>query len=84
VFRRIAGTETARCLFVNLPNSIGRSRWGAGVTAEDMKALRWVKPELVVDISFVEWTRDGLPRHPKFVGLRDDKPARQVRRELNR
>ena len=42
----------------------------------------WVEPELVAQIAFTEWTRDGRLRHPRFVGLRDDKPARQVVREL--
>jgi len=82
VFRRLAGTERARCPFINLPKRDGRSRWGAGVTAEDMKSLRWVKPRQVVEVAFVEWTRDGLLRHPKFVGVRDDKAARDVRREI--
>ncbi len=81
VYRRLAGTNTGSCPFVNLPNSTGRSRWGAGVTADDMAALRWVKPSQVVEVAFVEWTRDGLLRHPKFVGMRDDKSARAVRRE---
>jgi DNA ligase D-like protein (predicted ligase) len=81
VFSLIARHDQARCPFVNLPNSTGRSRWGAGVTADDMKGLRWVKPVRVVQVAFVEWTRDRLLRHPKFVGLRDDKSARAVRRE---
>jgi ATP-dependent DNA ligase len=38
-----------------------------------MTSLRWVKPKIVVEVSFVEWTRDGLLRHPEFVGLRTDK-----------
>jgi bifunctional non-homologous end joining protein LigD len=46
-----------------------------------MKGLRWLRPELVVEVSFVEWTRDGNLRHASFVGLRDDKGARAVRRE---
>jgi bifunctional non-homologous end joining protein LigD len=41
----------------------------------------WVAPELVVQVSFTEWTREGLLRHPVFVGVRDDKAARDVRRE---
>jgi bifunctional non-homologous end joining protein LigD len=81
VYRRLAGTNMASCPFVNLPNSTGRSRWGAGVTADDMAALQWVKPSQVVEVAFVEWTRDGLLRHPKFVGMRDDKSARIVHRE---
>jgi bifunctional non-homologous end joining protein LigD len=43
--------------------------------------LHWVKPQLVAEIAFTEWTSDGLLRHPVFKGLRADKPARDVRRE---
>jgi bifunctional non-homologous end joining protein LigD len=42
---------------------------------------RWVRPELVAQIGFAEWTRDGRLRHPRYLGLRDDKPAREVVRE---
>jgi bifunctional non-homologous end joining protein LigD len=42
---------------------------------------RWVEPELVAQIGFSEWTRDGKLRHPRFLGLRDDKPASEVVRE---
>jgi DNA ligase D-like protein (predicted ligase) len=41
----------------------------------------WVEPELVAQIAFTEWTRDGRLRHPRFLGLREDKPAREVVRE---
>jgi bifunctional non-homologous end joining protein LigD len=41
----------------------------------------WVEPELVAQIAFTEWTRDGSLRHPRYLGLRDDKPAREVVRE---
>ena len=41
----------------------------------------WVEPKLVAEIEFSEWTRDGRLRHPRYKGLRDDKPAREVRRE---
>jgi bifunctional non-homologous end joining protein LigD len=41
----------------------------------------WVKPELVVQVKFTEWTADGRLRHPVYVGLRDDKRAEDVRRE---
>jgi ATP-dependent DNA ligase len=47
-----------------------------------MTTLKWVKPRLVVESAFVDWTRDGLLRHPKFVGLREDKKPRDVIREL--
>jgi bifunctional non-homologous end joining protein LigD len=65
---------------VNLP-STRTSHWGEGVTAEDMAALRWLKPSVVVEVAFTEWTRDGNLRHAAYVGPRDDKPARDVRRE---
>ncbi|AHG91547.1 DNA polymerase LigD, ligase domain protein [Gemmatirosa kalamazoonensis] len=41
----------------------------------------WVRPEVVVEVKFSEWTADGRLRQPIFVGVRDDKPARDVRRE---
>jgi bifunctional non-homologous end joining protein LigD len=41
----------------------------------------WVEPELVAQIGFSEWTRDGRLRHPRYLGLRDDKPAGEVVRE---
>jgi bifunctional non-homologous end joining protein LigD len=43
---------------------------------------RWVEPELVGQFAFSEWTRDGKLRHPSYVGLREDKPAREVVREV--
>lgn len=42
----------------------------------------WVKPQLVVEIEFSEWTSDGLLRHPSFKGLRSDKPASAIHREM--
>jgi DNA ligase D-like protein (predicted ligase) len=41
----------------------------------------WVEPELVAEVGFTEWTRDGRLRHPRFLGLRFDKSAREVVRE---
>jgi bifunctional non-homologous end joining protein LigD len=41
----------------------------------------WVKPELVCEIEFTEWTSDGHMRHPSFKGLREDKPAKSVVKE---
>ena len=43
--------------------------------------VTWVEPALVVEVSFAEWTRDGLLRAPVYAGLREDKPAAGVRRE---
>ena len=46
-----------------------------------MKNCVWLKPELVAQIEFTEWTPDGYLRHSKFVGLRDAKDARGIVRE---
>lgn len=52
-----------------------------GRTAPRGRDVHWVAPTLVAQIVFSEWTPDGLLRHPRFVGLRHDRPAKQVRRE---
>ena len=80
VFESLKPLEIATCPFVDLPNS-KTSHWGGGVTAEQMAEMRWVKPTLVVQIRFVEWTNDGHLRHAAFLGLRSDKRASAVRRE---
>jgi bifunctional non-homologous end joining protein LigD len=80
VFEKMPGLRTPRCPFANLP-STRSGHWGEGITADEMLALRWLKPRLVAEISFAEWTRDGSLRHAAFVALRDDKPARDVQRE---
>lgn len=48
------------------------------------KGVHWVEPALVAQIGFTEWTRDDRLRHPRFLGLRRDKPARNVRKETPR
>ena len=45
--------------------------------------MQWVKPELVAQIRFVEWTAEGRLRHAAFLGLRSDKSAREVRRKVS-
>ncbi|QXQ04745.1 DNA ligase D [Sphingosinicellaceae bacterium] len=46
------------------------------------RGANWVRPELVAEVAFTEFTGDGHLRHPSFLGLRADKPAREVVREL--
>jgi bifunctional non-homologous end joining protein LigD len=46
-----------------------------------VRDVHWVEPKLVAEIGFTEWTEDGVLRHPTFIGLRADKPAREVVRE---
>ncbi len=43
--------------------------------------MHWVEPQLVAEITYLTWTADGLLRHTVYVGLRADKPGREVRRE---
>ena len=45
------------------------------------RGVTWVEPELVAQVGFTEWTRDGRLRHPRFLGLREDKSATEVVRE---
>ena len=52
--------------------------------APRMKAAHWLDPDLVANVVFAEWTPDGKLRHPRFAGLRTDKPARDVVREVPR
>jgi bifunctional non-homologous end joining protein LigD len=59
--------ETADCPFRDPPKSNERPHW--------------VKPALVAQVKFTEWTSDGRLRHPVYLGLRDDKKAEDVRRE---
>lgn len=56
-----------------------RSPFGRGKIRE--RGVHWVRPALVAQIGFTEWTRDGMLRHPRFQGLRTDKDARAVVRE---
>ncbi len=45
------------------------------------KGVHWVKPKLVCEVGFTEWTSSGKLRHPRFLGLRRDKPAKKVVKE---
>ena len=51
-------------------------------TGHEARGVHWIKPELVAEIEFTEWTSDGSLRHPTFEGLREDKPAKDVIREI--
>jgi bifunctional non-homologous end joining protein LigD len=80
IARKLRRLETAQCPFANLPEARS-GRWGQGLTKEKMADCRWVKPELVGQFEFLEWTADNHLRHSRFMALREDKPARDVRRE---
>jgi len=80
LFKKFRDLEIEQCPFANLPEAKS-GRWGAGLTAAKMKDCRWLKPVLVAQIEFLEWTGENHLRHAKFIALRDDKPAGEVRRE---
>jgi DNA ligase D-like protein (predicted ligase) len=68
------------CPFVNLPDT-HPSRFGRELDAEAMKKAVWLRPEIVVQIEFLEWTEADRLRHSKFAGLREDKEPRDVVKE---
>jgi bifunctional non-homologous end joining protein LigD len=80
IFREFKGLGTDTCPFVNLPEKKGARR-GDAITKEKIKECRWLKPRLVCEVGFVEWTDTSNLRHAKFVAMRDDKEAREVMRE---
>ncbi|HAZ14093.1 MAG: DNA ligase D [Bdellovibrionales bacterium GWA2_49_15] len=58
---------------------VGSSPFGTNVPKE--KNIHWVKPKLVAEVNFSEWTADKLLRTPVFLGLREDKPSKQIVQE---
>jgi len=57
------------------------SRFGSPLV---LSRVHWVRPELVAEVKFLAWTEDNLLRQVVYEGLREDKPAREVRREVPR
>ena len=80
VSKKFRGLETPNCPFVNLPQR-DKGRWGEGLTAEKMVECRWLKPRLVAQIEYAEWTDGNHLRHSKFVALRDEIPGKEVVRQ---
>jgi bifunctional non-homologous end joining protein LigD len=72
--------ERDDCSFVDLPAK-QNGKWVQGITPSMMKKMHWVNPKFVAEIKFAEWTRDKKLRAPVFLGLREDKNAREVTRE---
>ena len=67
--KRLVALETKAPAFSNPPRGY------------EAKGAHWIRPELVAEIEFTEWTNDGTLRHPSFQGLREDKKAKDVVRE---
>jgi len=80
VFKLFRALEIDKCPFANLPVQ-RKGRWGEGFTADDTAKCRWLRPRLVVQVEFAEWTPANHLRHAKFIVLRDDKEPGEVRRD---
>ncbi len=65
---------------MNLPER-HKGRRGTGLIAEDMKKCIWVRPEIVAQVEYLEWTENDHLRHSKYTALRGDKDARGVVKE---
>jgi bifunctional non-homologous end joining protein LigD len=70
MFARLRPLEQPACPYVREPSAV-----------ELRRPARWLRPHLVVEVEFLEWTSDGHIRHPSFRGLREDRDPREVRRE---
>src|SRR5581483_8892991 len=71
--------ELARVMKLLKPREIGDSPFS--VRPKTNERPHWIRPELVAQIKFTEWTADGKLRHPVYLGLRDDKKPADVTRE---
>lgn len=92
-YRRAACRAAPAVVGANAGGPMHRSAWlfalsvleraaeGRLNSVDEMREFQWTRPELVVQIRFVEWTAEGRLRHSAFLGLRTDKRATEVRRE---
>ena len=80
LFDRFRGLGIEQCPFRNLPET-RKGRWGEGLTDEDMKECRWLRPRRVCAVEFVEWTEANHLRHARFIAMREDKVHTLVVRE---
>jgi DNA ligase D-like protein (predicted ligase) len=77
LLRLLEPFQIEKCPFSNLPTSKS-GHWGEGVTAQEMGDYVWLRPEVVADIRFAEWTAGGVLRHAEFAKLRDDKSPKDI------
>jgi bifunctional non-homologous end joining protein LigD len=80
IYDRMRALSTTECPFADL-TGLARGRGKLNIGPSELKRCHWIKPHLVCQVRFTEWTDDGKLRHPVFVGLREDKEAPQVLRE---
>lgn len=75
------GNETSLALRKRLDKLRGLNPFQS-VPADGRRGAKWVKPNLVCEVEFTEWTPEGRLRHPSFQGLREDKPAVSIARDV--
>jgi ATP-dependent DNA ligase len=82
---RKVGTGFTQATLRELAGKLTRLERDTSPFADEVRerSATWVKPQLVAQVGFSEWTRDGRLRHPRFLGLREDKPAGDVVRDDN-
>ena len=83
LFKGLQPLISSDCPFANMPES-GPGQWGQGISAAKMPNRVRLKPEIVGQFRFLEWTAGDKLRHFSFQGLREDKSAREVVREGER
>lgn len=81
LFEKFEPLRQPKTPFCNVPEP-RHGRWGQGLTASDMKRCVWLKPRLVCQVAFSEWTEGAHLRQPVFKGLRDDKDPIEVVQEI--
>ena len=80
LYQKLRAEKRDDCPFADLPSKQG-GQWVQGITPAEMRKCTWVNPKFVCEVKFAEWTRDLKLRQPVFLGLREDKDAREVVRE---
>jgi bifunctional non-homologous end joining protein LigD len=78
IFPLLQQLVTDKCPFSDLPE---KRRTLYSLTRDEMQNCQWLKPLVVAQIEFQEWTPDGHLRHASFAGMRDDKEPTEIRRE---
>ncbi|MHC1729985.1 MAG: hypothetical protein AB9866_28960 [Syntrophobacteraceae bacterium] len=69
ISQRLRTMEIDSSAFINPP------------TGHEARGVHWIRPELVCEVEFAEWTGEGILRHSSFKGLREDKDPREIVRE---
>jgi len=76
--------QLGRSIMASLQRIGGETPPFVALPRPDANDARWTEPKLVCEVEFSTWTRDGRVRHPSSKGMREDKVAKEVRREMPR